>query len=81
MTFRSLLIAGVTAFVLAACSDSPAEVPEIAGEAAYETMSQLLIAFEKSMLDNGLEVVLQVDQSDPSSAVRPSNHCRKISFG
>ena len=73
MVFRSLLMAGVSALFLSACgqasvSPSTSIVPDAAEP------STLTIDYEKFTLDNGLDVILQVDRSDPIVAVTTVIH-------
>ncbi|WP_427452396.1 M16 family metallopeptidase [Litorimonas sp. WD9-15] len=71
MTLRAFLLAGATAFIFAGCGEvgtSSSEVPATAEATA------LSIDYEKFTLDNGLDVILQVDRSDPIVAVTTVIH-------
>ncbi len=69
MTFRSMILAGVASLALAACAPST-DIPALDVTPA----SALSIDYEKFTLDNGLEVILQVDRSDPIVAVTTVIH-------
>jgi zinc protease len=75
MTMRSLWLAGTAALILGACGapDSPSTSTSTPAPAAAK-VSELSIDYEKFTLDNGLEVVLQVDRSDPIVAVTTVIH-------
>ncbi len=68
-------LAAVAALTLAACSkEAP---PTTTAETPPETTAEapgLSIEFEKYQLDNGLEVVLHVDKSDPIVAINLAAH-------
>lgn len=61
MKTRLLLLAGILALILGACS-------------APEEQGELKIEFEKYQLDNGLDVILHQDKSDPIVAVAIQYH-------
>ena len=65
-------------FALAACdsatSDNAKSQPEIIAETAGKSDSVLSLDFEKYTLDNGLDVVLHVDRSDPVVAIDLAAH-------
>ena len=77
MTLRNILLASVGAMFLSACGDrsvstsTPTSTPKptltSAGTdaAVAAAPSALTIDYEKFTLDNGLDVILQVDRSDP----------------
>lgn len=71
--FRSLLLAGTAVFVLAGCNDFTSASSVGNGQTVAAT-SSLSIDYEKFTLENGLEVVLQVDRSDPIVAVTTVIH-------
>lgn len=55
----------LTLIVMFSCSDSTKDIPE---------MPEFEIAYEKFTLDNGLDVILHVDKSDPIVAVATLMH-------
>ena len=70
--FKSTLVLSVAACVLTACSPKAdiaksTDAPKAAGEIAK-------IEFEKYTLDNGLDVILHVDKSDPVVAIDLAAH-------
>ena len=77
MTLRNLLLISAAAFALSACGDS---APKSADSAAVERGAEqpqapaLTIEYEKFTLENGLDVILQVDRSDPIVAVTTVIH-------
>ena len=73
MTMRMLLLAGATALILGACEDFTSASAVGNGSVAVSP-SALFIDYEKFTLDNGLEVILQVDRSDPIVAVTTVIH-------
>ncbi|WP_017931952.1 M16 family metallopeptidase [Robiginitomaculum antarcticum] len=77
MTIRTLLLSTVAAFALAACGDSATQTggdqPAAQAQNAQQT-PELKIEYEKFTLGNGLEVILQVDRSDPIVAVTTVIH-------
>ncbi len=73
MTMRSLWLAGTAAMILGACGDFTLATA-VGNGAVVVSPSALSIDYEKFTLDNGLEVVLQVDRSDPIVAVTTVIH-------
>lgn len=73
MTIRAFLLAGTAALFLSACGEGPAGSVSNDMPAAAEAAT-LSIDYEKFTLENGLEVVLQVDRSDPIVAVTTVIH-------
>ena len=73
MAFRSILLAGAAALVLGACGDLTLASAVGDGETVVSP-SKLTIDYEKFTLDNGLDVILQVDRSDPIVAVTTVIH-------
>ena len=73
MTFRSVVFGGVLALALSACGDVNLSTAA-GGGADPEAPSALSIDYEKFTLDNGLDVILQVDRSDPIVAVTTVIH-------
>lgn len=71
MTIRSLLLAGAAAFALTACGESVTSLSDAPAKAKTASLS---IDYEKFTLGNGLDVVLQVDRSDPIVAVTTVIH-------
>ena len=71
MTNKLLLSLTASALALAACSDQSAQ--SVSAEQALKTPG-LSIPFEKYTLDNGLEVILHVDKSDPVVAIDLAAH-------
>ncbi|WP_371396662.1 M16 family metallopeptidase [Fretibacter rubidus] len=70
---KSILCASVAALALVACSvDSPKQGRDTAPSA--QAQSSFTLPYEKFTLDNGLEVVLHVDRSDPIVAVTTVIH-------
>ena len=67
-TFRQALLCGVAALFVTACDPTRDAVEPSAGDAAFT------IDYEKFTLDNGLDVILQVDRSDPIVAVTTVIH-------
>ncbi|MGB3455277.1 MAG: pitrilysin family protein [Litorimonas sp.] len=67
---------GASVFALAACNAAaPEATPEDTAPVAAETASALPeLAFEKFTLDNGLDVILHVDESDPLVAINLAVH-------
>lgn len=81
MTYRSLLLSGSAAILLAACGNSPSEgerarvTTETTVESDAGTQStRFELNYESFTLDNGLEVILQRDASDPIVAVSTVIH-------
>jgi len=73
VTFRSILLAGAAALILGACGENAAvSIPDTA--AVQAEPSALTIDYEKFTLENGLDVILQVDRSDPIVAVTTVIH-------
>ena len=73
MKLRSLLLAGATAVTLSACGEmTPGSSSDNTPVASQS--SALTIDYEKFTLDNGLDVILQVDRSDPIVAVTTVIH-------
>ena len=73
MTIRALLLAGTAALFLSACGEVNFSTAVGDGE-IVTSATTLSIDYEKFTLDNGLEVVLQVDRSDPIVAVTTVIH-------
>jgi zinc protease len=61
---RASHIAAVVAAAVAGCSDT-SKTPNL---------SEIELAFEQYELDNGLDVILHVDRSDPTAAVLMTFH-------
>jgi len=61
----------VSALALSACSDKAAQT---SGSGEASGAAELSIPFEKYTLDNGLEVILHVDKSDPVVAINLAAH-------
>lgn len=81
MAFRNLLLTGlmtgVCAIALNACVDTGTQTDHSeasAQEKTNESGAEFTIDYEKFTLDNGLEVILQVDRSDPIVAVTTVIH-------
>ena len=82
MTLRALFLSGAAAIVLSACGDSApsstsADVSQdnsSASKSAETKPTTLSIDYEKFTLENGLDVILQVDRSDPIVAVTTVIH-------
>ena len=75
MTFRNILLASAAAMFLRACGDTNVSTSTGTDTAAVVTSpSTLTIDYEKFTLDNGLDVILQVDRSDPIVAVTTVIH-------
>ncbi len=73
MSFRSLLLTGAAALMLSACGEAGTlSAPET--QSAQADASPLTIEYEKFTLENGLDVILQVDRSDPIVAVTTVIH-------
>ena len=72
MTLRSLFLTGAAAMVLSGCGDRVSTDPT--SDRNSPSSVALSIDYEKFTLDNGLEVVLQVDRSDPIVAVTTVIH-------
>ncbi|WP_298911674.1 pitrilysin family protein [uncultured Algimonas sp.] len=75
MKYRALLFASV--LVLAACDPGAPETvdPSVAAPAEVAASDALPeIEFEKFTLDNGLDVILHVDESDPIVAINLAAH-------
>ncbi|WP_306249639.1 pitrilysin family protein [Parvularcula sp. IMCC14364] len=72
----SLLAISLAALSLAACGNSPSadNYQEPATPEMTDTSSQLSVAVEKYELENGLDVVLHVDKSDPVVAINLAVH-------
>jgi len=66
MTYKHILLAGVAAMFLGACagdSTAPKTAPQITENGS--PADSFSLDYEKFTLDNGLEVILHVDRSDP----------------
>ena len=76
MTLRKILLASATAAFLSACGDAGVSTSTSTGADAADAAapSTLTIDYEKFTLDNGLDVILQVDRSDPIVAVTTVIH-------
>lgn len=80
MTIRNLLLGGVAAFALLACQ--PATTPSNAAAAnggdaiasSEDTTPKFTLDYDSFTLENGLEVILQRDASDPIVAVSTVVH-------
>lgn len=72
MTHKILLTFTASALALTACSDSAVQTS--APGSSKANASSLTIPFEKYTLDNGLEVILHVDKSDPVVAINLAAH-------
>ncbi len=71
MSFKSLLFTGVAALSLVACGQT--DSTDTASPPAVE-QTAFKLDYEKFTLDNGLEVILSVDTSDPIVAVTTVIH-------
>ena len=76
MTLRKILLASAAAAFLSACGDAGVSTSTSTGADAADAAapSTLTIDYEKFTLDNGLDVILQVDRSDPIVAVTTVIH-------
>jgi len=82
MTLRAFFLSGAAALILSACgqgapsSSSSETAPDYNSASKSEAAkpSSLSIEYEKFTLDNGLDVILQVDRSDPIVAVTTVIH-------
>ena len=77
MTFRALCLAGTAALFLSACGQAQTSSSSVAGSSIDEPASAnstLSIDYKKFTLGNGLDVILQVDRSDPIVAVTTVIH-------
>ena len=72
MTYKLILSLTASALALTACSDKAAQT-SAPGKAKAEAPA-LSIPFEKYTLENGLEVILHVDKSDPVVAIDLAAH-------
>ena len=76
-SLRAIFLAGAAALVLSACGEgapSSSSTSTDAPRAATGNSAALSIDYEKFTLDNGLDVILQVDRSDPIVAVTTVIH-------
>ncbi|WP_371398518.1 M16 family metallopeptidase [Algimonas porphyrae] len=81
MTFRSILLSGTATILLAACANATTDTTRttvtqtttVTTDTASESTS-FTLDYESFMLDNGLEVILQRDTSDPIVAVSTVIH-------
>lgn len=71
MSFKSFLFAGVAAVTLVACGQT--NTVDMTAPPTVE-QSEFKLDYEKFTLDNGLEVILSVDRSDPIVAVTTVIH-------
>ena len=74
MNFRNILLAVAATLVLSACGDTSVSTSTGVNEAEVTAPSILTIDYEKFTLENGLDVILQVDRSDPIVAVTTVIH-------
>ncbi|MEP1229905.1 MAG: pitrilysin family protein, partial [Litorimonas sp.] len=73
MTFKHILYCGAAACILTACTDKVSSVESHPETSTTET-SEFKLDYEKFTLDNGLEVILHVDKSDPIVALTTVIH-------
>ena len=73
MTLRNILLLGA-ALVLTACGGETKSPESTSESAAVNAAQSITIPYEKFVLENGLEVILQVDKSDPIVAVTTVVH-------
>ena len=74
MTFRRLLMMGTAALFMSACENGETLSPGPSLETSVKSSVGLSIDYEKFTLKNGLDVILQVDRSDPIVAVTTVIH-------
>ena len=81
MTLRALFLSGAAVLVLTSCGEgapsSSSDTPVTSAPVAKSTAAKpttLSIDYEKFTLENGLDVILQVDRSDPIVAVTTVIH-------
>lgn len=74
MTLKSSLFITVAAFALLSCGQSTDVQTETPTEQTEQSASEFKLEYEKFTLDNGLEVILHVDRSDPIVATTTIFH-------
>ena len=74
MTFRRLLMMGTAALFMSACENGETRSSNSPSESSEKPSVGLSIDYEKFTLENGLDVILQVDRSDPIVAVTTVIH-------
>ncbi|MDB2437631.1 insulinase family protein [Hellea sp.] len=68
MTFKDFLLTGAAAILLGACGGgvtSSDNASDTTAPAAKQSQASFSLPYEKFTLDNGLDVILHVDRSDP----------------
>jgi len=75
MTFRRVLLIGTAAILMAACeSGETSSSTSSSRDTSQKSSTSLSVDYEKFTLENGLDVILQVDRSDPIVAVTTVIH-------
>ena len=74
MTFRRLLLMGTAALFISACENGETRSSNSPSGSSEKPSVGLSIDYEKFTLENGLDVILQVDRSDPIVAVTTVIH-------
>jgi len=71
---RRPLLTGASVLILAGCGQNSAITPDVKPNNKGEATTAISIPFEKFTLDNGLDVILHVDRSDPIVAIDLAVH-------